>query len=85
MESGFYPKVDNIGENCLYWDSTTGCEMPKIELIGRRSCEGIIDDVCLFKLGIGEKPKNMTDKQANIIKNHPAYSGINLPPGNAKS
>ncbi len=85
MESRFYPKTDNFGENCLFWSTNEGCLYQKAELLGRRTCEGLIDDVCLFVMGVGKIPDGMSDEEANRIKNHPAYSGINLPPGNIES
>lgn len=61
MTERFYPTEENLGENCQFWDfhgRFTGCNFPKAEMEGRTSCEGIIDNVCLF-LKNGRDPKNI--------------------------
>lgn len=80
----FYPNTENIGKDCMYWCYQEGCQYPKIELLGRRSCEGIIDDVCLFVNGSGPRPTELTENSANAIKSHPSFRGNNLPPGNIR-
>jgi len=59
-----YPKEENLGRNCLFWNAggTFRCDFPKAELLGRTSCEGIIDDVCLF-LKDGREPLSLTEEQ----------------------
>lgn len=47
----FFPNEDNLGQDCMFWNSQVpdvGCMCPRIEVQGRISCEGIIDEVCLF-------------------------------------
>lgn len=77
----FYPKSANFGKNCTFW-STERCIYPKEELIGRRSCEGIVDDVCLLVLN-GRRPKSLTQEQIREIKINPPsiIDGFSLPPG----
>lgn len=81
----FYPKEENLGENCQYWALgriTSGCCFPKIELSGRQSCEGMIDDVCLF-IKDARKPNSLTNEQVSEIKTRiPGTINNNLPPGN---
>ena len=82
----FYPKEVNLGSDCLYWclgGLASGCSFPKAELEGRRSCEGIIDDVCLFVKN-GREPRSLSDEQMIEIKTRapdPANQ-YKLPPGN---
>jgi len=81
----FYPKEENLGKNCRFWDMgmvALACGFPKAEMAGRRSCEGIIDDVCLF-LKDGRHPASLTLAQIIEIKFKPP--GLSdksyLPPG----
>lgn len=80
MTEKFYPKEENIGENCMFWQM--GCEYPKEEIIGRTSCEGMIDDVCLF-LVKGRIPKSLSKEQIERLKlNPPSLThGFLIPPG----
>jgi hypothetical protein len=84
MAERYYPKEESLGENCLYWalgDTVAGCCFPKEELRGRKSCEGIIDDVCLF-IKDGRKPTSLTDEQILEIKTRiPVVDQNSLPPG----
>jgi hypothetical protein len=83
-QSDFYPTEENLGRNCKYWAvlGAIGCDYPKAELQGRLSCDGIIDDVCLF-VKDGRKPSSLTDEQLIEIKTR--VPGIDqrftLPPG----
>ena len=84
----FYPKEDNLGNECLYWNAnpnSTGCAYPKVQLEERVSCEGIIDDVCLF-VKDGRTPKSLTRKQRVEIQTRVPVSQSNrsLPPGDTK-
>lgn len=63
----FYPTEENLGRNCEFWDAEVGCYYPKAEMDSRRSCEGIIDDVCLF-LKDGRRPSSLTEEQILEIK-----------------
>lgn len=59
----------------------TGCIYPKYEMEGRVSCEGIIDDVCLY-LKNGRIPKSLTEQQINEIRLRiPNGQNRDLPPG----
>lgn len=81
----YYPEEKNLGKPCQVWSLNgrfKGCNYPKAGLEGRLSCEGIIDDVCLFKIN-GRVPKGLTLEQMYQIKTQ--YPDIdqaaNLPPG----
>lgn len=81
-----YPKEENLGSNCLFWGlGSLACSFPKAEMKGRRSCEGIIDDVCLF-LKDGRKPSSLTDAEIAEIKTRAPdlYDKSYLPPGNVE-
>jgi hypothetical protein len=85
MNERFYPKSDNLGKNCLFWqlgEITTACCFPKAELAGRRSCEGLIDDVCLF-IKDGIEPSSLSEEQVVEIKTRVPTLNNNLllPPG----
>ena len=82
MEKRFYPTELNLGENCQYWDNTLGCYYPKAEMEGRRSCEGIIDDVCLY-LKDKRMPKSLTEEQIIWLKTRIPHfqQNIDIPPG----
>ena len=82
MTSEHYPKEANLGKDCLYWDVDAGCTFPKVEIQGRRSCEGVIDDVCLF-IKDGRLPQSLTEDQiAELRTRKPDLEGRpNLPPG----
>lgn len=60
MSERFYPKEENLGKNCRFWNLNGrfhGCNFPKAEMEGRTSCEGVIDERCLY-LKDGRVPKN---------------------------
>lgn len=80
----FYPKEENLGRNCEFWGvhSTPKCDFPKIQLQGRTSCEGIIDDVCLF-IKNGREPLSLTEEQQTELKTRMPSLGPKwyLPPG----
>ena len=89
----FYPVEKNMGKECGFWQSlegnaeqrlafvALGCIFPKAEMEGRVSCEGIIDDVCLY-LKEGRMPKSMSEEQLNKIRYRiPNGSNRDLPPG----
>ena len=76
----FYPTEENLGRNCMFWGvlAVVGCNYPKAELQGRKSCEGIIDDVCLF-IKDGREPISLSHEQQVEIKTRLPNS--DLPPG----
>lgn len=81
----FYPNEQNLGRNCNFWDLSgryAGCNYPKVGLEGRTSCEGTIDDVCLF-IKDGRKPPSLSEEQLRDIRFRPPRLGENpeLPPG----
>lgn len=83
-----YPKEVNLGRDCLYWclgGIASGCCFPKVELEGRRSCEGIVDDVCLF-IKDGRRPSSLTDSQMVELKTRAPnlQKSLHLPPGDVK-
>ncbi len=80
-----WPKEENLGRDCQFWDVKQGCCYPKIELLGRRSCEGIIDSVCLF-VKDGRPANDLSDEQIIEIKTRvPNFqSSSKLPPGETR-
>lgn len=82
----YYPKEETLGRDCTFWDlGRLACSYPKVEMENRRSCEGIIDDVCLF-LKNGRHPSSLSEAQIKAIKSHPQdlYDKSYLPPGDIK-
>lgn len=86
MTERFYPKEENLGKNCLYW-SLGGylmrCCYPKAELEGRQSCEGLIDDVCLY-VKDGRPAPSLSDQQIREIQARMPIVGFFLPPGDVQ-
>lgn len=93
MSEKFYPSEENLGKDCLYWQGldghteqgiarvAIGCFFPKREMEGRVSCEGCIDDVCLF-LKDGRRPRSLTQEQIDEIRTRiPNGDNRQLPPG----
>lgn len=76
----FYPTEENLGKSCLFWSKELGCTLPKIEMEGRRSCEGIIDDICLYLKG-RRPPKSLTDEQLMELKLRIPDTPLDIPPG----
>lgn len=74
----FWPAEKNIGKNCRFWSFEKGCIFPKKEMEGRRSCEGIIDDVCLF-LKNRRLPKSLTPQQLSELKLRVPNSPLDIP------
>jgi hypothetical protein len=94
-EKDHYPKEENLANDCVFWRSTTnahtdvestGCVYPKAEMMGRISCEGIIDDVCLYLLR-GRKPKSLTSEQITNLKTRvPSLTNKQyIPPGDIEA
>ncbi len=86
MTNNSYPKEESLGENCMFWrldGPQVGCCFPKAELMGRLSCEGIIDDICLFAKD-GRIPSSLSEEQKILIKTSPPMldNRFRLPPGN---
>lgn len=82
-----YPKIETLGLNCVFWSNGRdlnhpGCLYPSVKLQGRRSCEGIIDDVCIWQL-TGRHPRSLTKERMQEINKSSASltQGNNLPPG----
>ena len=93
MHEKFYPKEQSLGKDCQFWQgldterssdigrAAIGCNFPKYEMEGRLSCEGIVDDVCLF-LKDGRRPLSITQEQIDEIRSRiPDGNNRNLPPG----
>lgn len=76
----FNPSVDKFGKQCIHWSLQLGCTFPKAEMKGRRSCEGVIDDVCLY-LKDGRVPKSLNQQQLLEIKTRIPGSNLMIPPG----
>lgn len=82
----FYPSEENLGRECRFWNSpqrrSFGCNFPKMQMEGRTSCEGIVDDVCLF-LKNGRKPASLSEEQIRELKTRaPQFNDKQyIPPG----
>lgn len=66
----FYPGKETLGRECIFWNNTSGCWFPKFEIQGRRSCEGLIDTVCLYlkdRVQLG----GLTEAQVRLLKFSP--------------
>ena len=66
MKEKFYPSEENLGNDCRFWQN--GCTYPKAEVQGRLSCEGVIDDVCLYLLGKSVKRPNLSPREIIELK-----------------
>lgn len=67
----------------MFWDlGRLACSFPKAEMEGRRSCEGVIDDVCLF-LKDGRTPPSLSQQQIDEIRLRAPhlYDKSYIPPG----
>lgn len=96
MTEKVYPKLTNIGKDCMFWkfkmtelnedEQATGCTYPKVEVIGRTSCEGVIDDVCLYLIS-GRRPDSLTSDQITKLKITPPslVNNFSIPPGEIKA
>lgn len=81
----FYPREKTLGKNCIFWNIEEGCTFPKMEMQGRRSCEGVVDDVCLFLLRKRILPKSLTPEQLLELKTRvPDMSPLDIPPGDTQ-
>lgn len=82
MTEKYYPSEENLGKDCTFWclgGLAAGCSFPKFGLEGRRSCEGIIDDICLY-IKDGRIPSSMTAEQRSALRTT-LPNPDNLPPG----
>lgn len=73
----YSPQENNLGQECRYWDlggTYKGCNYPKIEMCGRTSCEGIIDEMCLF-LKDGRTAKSVLREVLSELKTQPSSPG----------
>lgn len=80
----FWPKKENLGKNCELWNPEKGCMFVKAEMRGRRSCEGIIDNVCLYLKGKTQPPTGFTQEQLKELKTRiPGvdWDPFDIPPG----
>lgn len=89
MVERFYPTEANLGKNCRFWDLSgrfAGCNFPKVDMEGRTSCEGAIDEVCLY-LKDGRLPKDHKIKVEDLksLKLQPPNLGQkpHIPPDSA--
>lgn len=85
MSEKFRPIEENLGKNCAFWagrERGYGCFYPKVELSGRLSCEGIIDEVCLFRRS-GRPTSTLSEDQIREIKTQSPLpnGGRRLPAG----
>lgn len=94
MSELYEPKEENLGKDCEFWFGigndegkhklgglAIGCAFPKADMAGRLSCEGIIDDVCLY-LKIGRHPSSLTKEQIDTLRHRvPNASNRDIPPG----
>ena len=79
MLTKFSPSIDNLGKKCQYWEINEGCHYPSFELLGRKACNGIIDDTCLWVLGKASKPISINESKVQI---QTAPEKPKLPPKN---
>lgn len=80
----FFPQEAHLGFYCKFWDIKgrfRGCNYPKTEMCGRTSCEGIIDEMCLF-LKDGRIPKSVSREVLGELKTQPPSLGTKhyIPP-----
>lgn len=78
----FYPNESNLGKQCAFWSLTVGCRFPKGQLEGRRTCEGLVDDVCLLKKD-GRPIPRMNEQQVFTIQIGVPDARL-IPPGSVK-
>lgn len=91
VDNYFFPGEENLGKNCMFWGLkvvggiAVGCAYPKAELEGRMSCDGIVDDVCLF-IKDGRQPSSLTEQQrTELITRIPNLTDKSyIPPGNTE-
>lgn len=79
----YYPTEAHLGLNCMFWNEAGAyCTFPKAELNGRRSCEGVVDDVCLF-IKDRREPLSLSMEQRLALRIRPPSedSALHLPPG----
>lgn len=60
----FAPEEKNLGKPCMFWDihgRHVGCNYLKLEMEGRTSCEGIVDQMCLC-LKDGRRPVGVSEE-----------------------
>lgn len=84
----FYPNEENLGRECMFWNLSgflRGCNFPRVEMQGRTSCEGTIDDVCLY-LKDRIPPKSLTREQIIELKTRvPSFDQKPyIPPGETR-
>jgi len=72
-----------LGKIVFFWKIEEGCTFPKKEMEGRRNCEGIVDDVCLY-LKDRRIPKSLTPEQLLELKTRIPNSPLDIPPGDTQ-
>lgn len=80
----FWPKKENLGKNCEFWDPKKGCRYVKAEMRGRRSCEGVINNVCLFLKDKTQPPSGFLPKELDELKTRIRgidWGPFDIPPG----
>lgn len=83
MVEKFYPRVENLGKECSFWcldEGSVGCNFPKAQLQGRTSCEGLIDDVCVF-LKDGVVAESLSPELQAELRTRTSFDNLNIPPG----
>lgn len=84
----FFPQEQNLGRYCQFWNfkgRLKGCNYPKAEMEGRLSCEGVIDEMCLF-LKDGRMPKSVPKEVLTSLKTQSPSLGSKpyIPASNTK-
>jgi len=77
VERKYFPEEKYLGKYCQFWDFDgrfIGCNYPKAEMEGRVSCEGIVDEMCLF-LKDGRMPKSVSADVLSRLKIQPPSLG----------
>lgn len=79
MEKGkSHPNEENLGKPCKYWElgaKAVGCCFPKFEMVGRTSCQGQIDELCLY-LKDHRKPSSLSKEEVVELDARIPNSGI---------
>ncbi|EKD64755.1 MAG: hypothetical protein ACD_50C00309G0006 [uncultured bacterium] len=76
----FSPREENLGRNCRFWSQESGCRFPKTEMLGRYSCEGVVDDVCLYLVS-RRIPSSLTPNQLEELRRRLPNEPLDIPPG----
>ncbi len=76
----YEPTEANLGKECEFWgdsEHSGRCQFSLPELCGRISCNGIVDEVCLYiKDGRVPRIQDLTRSQkAEMAIRHPSLNG----------